>query len=93
MTWLKTGTGHDYLVCPGGFAYLHPWANPSFTCGVVYYRDGRVEVIPHQDHHRPFEGRKYPSSLLRAQAVVESLLGTSRPSEGASLWERLLESD
>ena len=92
VTWLKTGSGNDYLVTPEGFAYLHPWANPGFTTGVVYCRDGRVEVIPLQDHHQPFEGVKYARSSERAKAVCESLLRASgTPSPTRTVWDRLGE--
>ena len=98
MTWLKTVAGNDYLVSPEGFAYLHPWANPSFTTGIVYFRDGRVEEIPLQDHHQPFEGQKYRSSTERAKAVCESLLrappATDAPvSDAPDVYDRLLGED
>jgi hypothetical protein len=91
--WQKTGAGMDYLVTPGGFAYLHPWANPGFTCGVIYHQDGRVDVVPHQDHHRPFEGIKYDCSLGRAKAVCESLLRRTPVTDAPDVYDRLLGED
>ena len=90
MTWVSTGSGGDYLVTPTGFAFVTPWFNASYTHGVVYHLDGRVTVIPHhEDHHRPFEGRKYECSLERAKAVAESLLRAPEPDVRPTAWERL----
>lgn len=93
MTWLKTGSGGEYLTCPEGFAFLTPWFNASYTHGVVYHRDGRVQEIPHQDHHRPFEGVKYAGSLERAKAVAESLLRAPESDERPTVWARILDEE
>jgi hypothetical protein len=86
-SWAKGQTGW-YFTCPEGFAFLTPWANPGFIHGVVYHRCGRVEEILRQDHHTPFRGTKYASSLERAQAVAESLLCPNVETRPTS-WEKL----
>lgn len=92
-TWKDGDGGSEYLVTPEGFAFVTPWANPSYYHGVVYHLDGRVEIIQHQDHHRPFEGRKYADSLDRAKAVAEALLRLPLPDRRPTAWERLGEDD
>jgi hypothetical protein len=87
------GYGGEYLVTPMGFAFVTPWFNASYTHGIVYFNDGQVEVVPHQDHHKPFEGLKYDCSMERAKAVCESLLRRTPATDAPDVYDRLLGED